>query len=240
MNDLLDINRGGDCWTFTLNRTAKMNALSAEMVEALIQGIEDAHASAARMLAFVGAGRNFCAGFDFSDIESQSEGDLLLRFVRIETLLRSVASSPCLTVAFAHGRNFGAGVDLFAVCKQRYSTPDASFQMPGLKFGLVLGSRRFCELVGRTAALDILQEARSVAAAEAQDIGLVLRMAQRDDWPALVADAQRIASALPVQAQKQLYKALDTDLADRDMADLVRSAACPGLKKRISDYLAER
>jgi enoyl-CoA hydratase/carnithine racemase len=240
MNDLLDINRGGDCWTFTLNRTAKMNALSAEMVEALIQGIEDAHASAARTLAFVGAGRNFCAGFDFSDIGTQSEGDLLLRFVRIETLLRSIASSPCLTVAFAHGRNFGAGVDLFAVCKQRYSTPDASFRMPGLKFGLVLGSRRFCELVGRTAALDILQEARSIAAAEAQDIGLVLRMAQRDDWPALVADAQRIASALSVQAQKQLYKALDTDLADRDMADLVRSAARPGLKKRISDYLAER
>jgi enoyl-CoA hydratase/carnithine racemase len=47
-------------------------------------------------------------------------------------------------------------------------------------------------------------------------------------------------NALSVQAQKQLYKALDTDLADRDMADLVRSAARPGLKKRISDYLAER
>ena len=86
----------------------------------------------------------------------------------------------------------------------------------------------------------LTRSAEDALEAEAQDIGLVLRTAQRDDWPALVADAQRIASALSVQAQKQLYKALDTDLADRDMADLVRSAARPGLKKRISDYLAER
>ncbi|MCR2153265.1 hypothetical protein NSX49_23710, partial [Salmonella enterica] len=76
------------------------------------------------------------------ELDAQSEGDLLLRFVRIETLLQRVAASPCLTVGLAHGRNFGAGVDLFGACKWRVSAPDASFRMPGLKFGLVLGTRR--------------------------------------------------------------------------------------------------
>ena len=120
-----------------------MNALSAGLVEALIAAVDQAQAEQARAIVFQGEGRNFSAGFDFGDWESHSEGDLLLRFVRIEMLLQRVAATPCLTVALAHGRNFGAGVDLFGACKWRLATPDASFRMPGLKFGLVLGTRRF-------------------------------------------------------------------------------------------------
>lgn len=236
MSELLDINQNGNFWTFTLNRTAQMNALSAEMVEVLTQGIENAHTNGARLLIFIGAGKNFSAGFDFSEIENQSEGDLLLRFVRIEMLLRMVTSSPCLTIAFAHGKNFGAGVDLFAACKQRYCTPDASFRMPGLKFGLVLGTRRFAHLVGRAKALEILQEARSMMATQAHDIGLVSRIMESSDWPIAMADAQRVATALPLQAQRQLYNVLDAELPDTDLADLVRSAASPGFKARISSY----
>src|SRR3546814_5225542 len=92
-------------------------------------------------------GKNFSAGFDFTGYEDQTDGDLLLRMVRIETLLQRVAGSPSLTVALAHGRNFGAGVDLFAACKLRYCSPATSFRMPGLKFGLVLGTRRFRGIV---------------------------------------------------------------------------------------------
>ena len=154
MTGSLDITQDAECWSFVLNRPAKMNALDADLIEALIAGVETAHASGARMITLSGAGRNFSAGFDFGEIETQSDGDLLLRFVRIETLLQLIASSPCLTVAFAQGRNFGAGVDLYAVCKHRFCTPDASFRMPGLKFGLVLGSRRFRDLEGQEKALE--------------------------------------------------------------------------------------
>lgn len=237
MTDLLNINQQGDTWTFTLNRSAKMNALSALMVEALISGVESAHNAGARLLIFDGAGKNFCAGFDFSDIDSQSDGDLLLRFIRIETLLQCIDSSPCLTVSFAHGKNFGAGVDLFAVCKQRYCSAEASFRMPGLKFGLVLGSRRFSDLVGRAMALQILQEAQSISATQAKDIGLVTSIAEVAGWQSIVGDAQRVARSLPVQAQRQLYKVLDSHWSDKDMADLVRSAAAPGLRNRIKDYI---
>jgi enoyl-CoA hydratase/carnithine racemase len=240
MSDLLDIKHDDDGSTFTFNRVVKMNALSAEMVEEIILAIDNAHSNGARYLMFIGAGKNFCAGFDFSDVESQSDGDLLLRFVRIEMLLHMIASSPCLTVAFAHGKTFGAGVDLFAVCKQRYCTPDASFRMPGLKFGLVLGSRRFSELVGRAKALDVLQEAKTITALEAREMGLVNDVREWTDWPGIATDAQRVAKALPIQAQKQLYQALDAELPDQDMANLVRSAAYPSLKKRLSEYFGER
>ena len=186
---------------------------------------------------FQGEGRNFSAGFDFGDWESHSEGDLLLRFVRIEMLLQRVAATPCLTVALAHGRNFGAGVDLFGACKWRLATPDASFRMPGLKFGLVLGTRRFAALVGAERARTILEQAATFDAESALRDGFVSRLAARDEWPAAADEALAVASALTDASRAQLYAALSLEAPDADLARLTRSAAEPGLKARVAAYL---
>lgn len=239
MTDEVIVSRSGDCWTFSLNRPEKMNALNSSIVEALLAGIAEAHASNASMLVFRGEGRNFSAGFDFGGVEDQSEGDLLLRFVRIETLLQTIDSSPCLTVALAHGKNFGAGVDLFASCKLRYSTPDAFFRMPGLKFGLVLGTRRFGNLVGTATARSILEEARGFTANEAVDIGFVTKTAEADTWSDLLASASEKAAQLDTPTRAQLYRVLGNEQADADLAALVRSAALPGIKERIRRYLGK-
>jgi enoyl-CoA hydratase/carnithine racemase len=240
MTDQLQIERNAQSWTFTLNRPDKMNALNSPLVEALLQGVGDAHASGARMLVFQGAGRNFSAGFDQGDLDSQSDADLLLRLVRVETLLHLVASSPCLTVAFAHGRNFGAGVDLFAACRHRYSAADASFRMPGLRFGLVLGTRRFADLVGYAKAREILEQTRQMSATETADIGLVTRLVEADGRADAVAKALHVATLLDPATQQHLYRVLDAERPDQDLADLVRSASRPGLKSRILAYMNER
>lgn len=236
MSDMLQTRRTGDCWTLTLHREDKMNALNADLVEALIEEVGNARAAGARVIVFRGAGRNFSAGFDSGELERQTDGDLLLRFVRIETLLNMVAVSPCLSVAFAHGRNFGAGVDLFAACRQRYCSSDATFRMPGLRFGLVLGTRRFAELVGVAHAQRILQESLVVGARQAESIGLATRLLEPEDWDNAISEATRIALALDPLAQQQLHQALCRENADRDLAALVRSAARPGLKNRIAEY----
>lgn len=237
MSGLLGIERREDVWTFVLNRPDKRNALSAELVDRLLDGVQQAHAQQARVLAFRGAGRNFSAGFDFSDIDAQSEGDLVLRFVRIEMLLQLVASSPCLTVALAHGRNFGAGVDLFAACRQRLAAADATFRMPGLKFGLVLGTRRFGDIVGRERAAQVLQEAATFNAAQALDMGFVHQVAETGSWDEAMVRALSKASALDDASRAALYRVLASPHGDSDMASLVRSAAQPGLKQRVAGYL---
>lgn len=234
----LTIDRDGAAWTFTLARPEKRNALSAELVEALLASVEEAHRSDAALLVFRGEGNNFSAGFDFADFATQSEGDLLHRFVRIETLLQTVAASPCLTLALAHGRNFGAGVDLVAACRQRIATPDASFRMPGLKFGLVLGTRRFADIVGPARAAPILQEARAFDASEAAAIGFVDALVDMPQWPAAIEEARKTSSALEPATRATLYEVLRTDHGDADLATLVRSAARAGLKARIEGYLA--
>ncbi|MFM0388790.1 enoyl-CoA hydratase/isomerase family protein [Paraburkholderia dipogonis] len=240
MTDQLQIERSAQSWTFTLNRPDKMNALNSPLVEALLRGVGDAHASGARMLVFQGVGRNFSAGFDQGDLDSQSDADLLLRLVRVETLLHLVASSPCLTIAFAHGRNFGAGVDLFAACRHRYSAPDASFRMPGLRFGLVLGTRRFGDLVGYAKAREILEQTRQMSATEAADIGLATRLVEADGRADAIAEALQVATLLDPTTQQHLYRVLERERPDQDLADLVRSASRPGLKSRILAYMSER
>jgi len=237
---LVSVRREPGCWTVVIDRGAKANALSAPMVEALILAVEEAHAARVPVLAFEGRGRNLSAGFDFGDYEAQSEGDLVLRFVRIEALLQSIARSPCLTLAFAHGRNFGAGVDLFAACRWRVAAPDATFRMPGLGFGLLLGTRRFASIVGRDAAREVLERLATFDAARAKEMGFVRRIAPREDWAAILAEAVATARDLPEESRAALHRALDPATHDADLADLVRSAAAPGLKARIARYLAQQ
>jgi enoyl-CoA hydratase/carnithine racemase len=237
MTNLVQIRREDQAFHILLNRPEKMNALSADMVEGLIDAVSQAHDDGAQVIVLQGEGRNFSAGFDFSGLDAQSEGDLLLRFVRIETLLQTLRASPCLTVGLAHGRNFGAGVDLFAACRLRYAEKDASFRMPGLKFGLVLGTRHFASLVGTQAARTLLETAASFEAPHAREIGFVHDLAERGEWPAQCARAVARAAGLPPASRAALYDTLADDDADQDLARLVRSAAAPGLKQRIAAYL---
>ena len=234
----LVVERDGDCWTLVLDRPEKANAFSAGLVEALIEGVAGAEAQGASVIAFRGNGRNLSAGFDFTGYEAQSEGDLVLRFVRIETLLQRVARSPCLTLALAHGRNFGAGVDLFAACRWRIAAPDAAFRMPGLGFGLVLGTRRFAALVGAGRAQDILSRLATFDTAAARDMHFVTRTAAVEEWGAIVQEARQAVAMLAPEARAALHRATGSGTDDADLADLVRSASAPGLKQRIAAYLA--
>ena len=142
MNDELLRQHDSHVTRLTLNRAQKANALSASLVEALLDAVEYAATDGTRLLILEGAGAHFCAGFDFTDVQAQSEGDLVLRFIRIETLLQALYHAPFETLALAHGRVFGAGADIVASCSQRIATPDTSFRMPGLRFGVVLGTRQ--------------------------------------------------------------------------------------------------
>ncbi|QVQ27176.1 enoyl-CoA hydratase/isomerase family protein [Achromobacter deleyi] len=240
MSSVLRIDKQGGRHELTLARPEKMNALSADLVEALISALDDAEAQGAKVIVLKGEGRNFSAGFDFGDWQAQSEGDLLLRFVRIEILLQRLAASPCLTVALAHGRNFGAGVDVFGACKWRISAPDATFRMPGLKFGLVLGTRRYATLVGAERARTVLEQAATFSAEDALRDGFASRLAAPEEWPAIGQQALDTACALTDASRAQLYAALSQEVPDADLARLVRSAAQPGLKDRVAAYLQAR
>lgn len=220
----------------TLNRPQKANALSAALVEALLDAVEYAATDGTRLLIVEGNGPHFCAGFDFSDFQAQSEGDLALRFIRIETLLQALYHAPYATLALAHGRVFGAGADLVACCSLRVAAADTTFRMPGLRFGVVLGTRRLAQRIGADRARDILATSRTFDAAQALANGFLTGIAPQDQWPALAGDTQAAAEALTPAAAAALHRCVITDSRAADMAELARSVSTPGLKERIRRY----
>ena len=234
------VERRGTTLVATLDRADKMNALSGPLVDALLKVVEEAYRDGTRLLVLRGNGRNFSAGFDMGGHEAQSEGDLLLRFVRLEQLLQAVRYAPFDTLALAHGRNFGAGVDLIAACARRVASAEATFRMPGLKFGLVLGSRLFARRVGDERAREVLQVSATFGADEARAWGFLGEIAGQDRWPEVIGRAAAAAEALPPESAARLFAVTTTDHRDADLAELVRSAARPGIKERIAAYLSQK
>ena len=225
---MITCNRAGGVITLTLNRPEMGNALGPALVEALIAEVGSAcRPGETHTLVLRGAGKHFCTGLDLSDLDGLSDGDLLLRLVRIETLLAMLWHAPIRTMAVAHGRTWGAGADLFAACEQRVAVAGASFRFPGAQFGIVLGTRRLSERVGTDVARALVVDGGTLDAAQALACGLASLPAEPPMLASPVVEAS-LAAAVRLATR--------ADLRDADMAALVRSAAVPGLQARVSAY----
>ena len=107
MTDELIVLHDGPVTRLTLNRPEKANALSPGLTEALIAAFEAAEQDGTRLMVLSGAGKGFCSGFDLSGFDDLRDGDLVLRIIRIETMLQIVYHVPFPTLALGHGRIMG-------------------------------------------------------------------------------------------------------------------------------------
>lgn len=227
---MLKVDRAPGVMTLVLDRPDLGNALGPAMVEALIAELEGVAADpSTHTLLLCTSGRHFCTGLDLSELATLSDGDLLLRLVRIETLLAMLWHAPVRTVAVARGRTWGAGADLFAACEHRVAGADTRFRFPGAQFGIVLGTRRLAERIGTDAARRLVLEGGELDAPRALAAGLVDSIASTADLAQPQVDPA---------AARAIRMATRADLRDADLAALVRSAAAPGLQVRISAYRA--
>ena len=250
---MLIVQRDGGVATLTLNRPGLGNALGPGLVESLIAESGQAIADpATHTLVLRGEGRHFCTGLDLSDLDTVSDGDLLLRLVRIELLLSMWWHAPARTVALAHGRAWGAGADLFVVCEQRVAAEDTTLRFPGAQFGIVLGTRRLAERIGTDAARRAVLEGAEFDARAALAAGLVSAIGDQPTLPALPAQPTQATHTTHTTQASHTTQPVDRVTAaairaatravhrDADLAALVRSAAVPGLRARIVAYRARQ
>lgn len=238
MNDAVAVEESGDVLTIALSRPDKANALSAEMADGVIAALRQAGTSGARAIVLRGEGRHFCAGFDFGDFDALTDGDLTLRFLQVEEMLQAVFHAPVPVLALVQGRAIGAGADLAAAAMRVVATPKASFQMPGPRFGVVLGTRRLAYRIGNVKARQIQIENRPVSAEEAAALGLVDQLAEQETWEGTVSDFVEAYTRLEPGVTSALAEVTRPDTRDADMAALARSVAQPGLKDRIAAFRA--
>ena len=235
---VLLVEQRGEVKYLLLNRPEKRNALNLALADALLQAFTQAGGDGTRLIVLQGKGPGFCAGFDFSELESSSPGDLLLQFVRIEQVLQALAHAPVDTLALVHGAAIGAGADLLAACRHRIGAADVQARFPGARFGLILGSRRLAACVGAGVALALIGAPEKISADRLHEIGLLMQVSEAANWPQLVQQVLQQVTQVPASTRTMVLQALNGDTRAQDMADLVATAAHPEVKQRIAAYLA--
>lgn len=161
----------------TLDRSAALNALSFDILETLHKTLEEVASSKARGLVFTGAGdKAFCAGADIPELMGRSLMAERNGATLGQAAFDRIAALQIPSVAVIHGYAFGGGLELALACTFRVATQQARMGLPEVKLGLIPGyggTQRLPRLVGEGRALEIIMSGRTVAAEEAERIGLV-------------------------------------------------------------------
>ncbi len=240
MSDVLTVSRVGPRTCVTLNRPDKANALAAPLVTALHEAITQAISDGTTVFTIQGNGRNFCAGFDLSSLERETDDTIIPRLMDLERMLQAIYYAPFATISLIHGGAFGAGFDLAMACDYRLATKDARFRMPGWRMGLALGTRRTAQRVGAERAFVFLRDAVIINAEQALEQQFVTEIADPMTWLRRVEDIATVNAKLPPKSYAQLKRLLQSDTAEADLRDLHASLVATPLKPRMLQYVASR
>jgi enoyl-CoA hydratase/carnithine racemase len=166
----------------TLNRPERRNALSGELVEALLAAVQEAAPPGGpRALVLTGAGDRFCAGGDLGPAGLMGDGFLAqhAQRARFADLLHALVHSPVPIVAAVQGDAMGGGFGLAAACHLIVVDTAAGFSTPELKLGLF--PMMIWPVLARALPQKLLNElvltSRRLGAEEALRVGLVNEVA---------------------------------------------------------------
>lgn len=186
----------------TLNRPAKLNAISLATVGDLHAAIAAATADAAvRVIAITGAGdKAFAAGSDLGEVADRDLNKALEPIV--QGIAERLERCPKPTIAAINGICFGGGLEVALGCDLRVAARSARFATPEGRLGIIPGggaTQRLPRLVGRAWALEMLLMGEPIDAERALQIGLVTRLVEDADLlPAVRGMAEHLASFAPL------------------------------------------
>jgi len=125
-------------------------------------------------------------------------------------------------IAMIHGYCYGGGVAVSLAADVRYAADDARFAIPAARLGVgydLVGIETLANLVGLSAAKEILFTAQPYDAEAARRMGLVNQVLEKAELESFVrATAQRIAGNAPltIRSVKLIARELEKDPAQRD------------------------
>ena len=208
----------GGVLTATLNRPEKKNAIDTPMIDALLTLLERADLDGAvRVVALRGAGGDFCAGMDLSELLASADKSVeanrqaALHFGEIFLRMRRI---PKPIVAVVHGRALAGGCGLSTACDLVLATESAQFGYPEVQRGFVpaIVMTLLKRATGEKVAFDLAATGRILGAPEAAGLGLVSRVYEDSDFEDQVSEVLRALAAASPSAlafTKQQFYQLD-------------------------------
>jgi enoyl-CoA hydratase len=209
----------------TLNRPDQLNAMTAELCQALHRALEEAARDrSCRAIILTGSGRAFCAGLDLRGYGeapgtdgSDEARDRLTRQEHMSRLILRLRATPQPIIAAVNGPAAGFGLALVLGSDIRFAASDAVFRVAFFNVGVSncdMGTSWLLpRLVGAARAHELMLTGRRFGADEALDMGLVADVVDGEELidRALEAAAQ-IAELAPwgVRMTKQgMWSALE-------------------------------
>jgi enoyl-CoA hydratase len=208
----------------TLNRPDNLNAMDRtmhrEIHELYARIVADADVE---VVVLTGAGRAFCAGADFKQMQENNEGDAYDDgfsdlFVDGVAIARNILAVRRPMIAAVNGDAVGIGATFALFCDIVFMAAGARIGDPHVQAGLVAadgGVVLWPLLVGINRAKEFLMTGDLLTAADAERIGLVNHVVPRDELDeAAMAMARKLArgASLAIRFNKQL---VNKELEDR-------------------------
>jgi enoyl-CoA hydratase len=193
-----------DIGVLTVNRPDKLNALSTELTEELLQFLVEVEKDDdLRVLVITGAGdKAFVAGADIKELVERDAvmGRDISRFR--QALFARIENLPIPVIAAVNGYALGGGLELALACNIRIASEKAQFGAPEVKLGIIPGdggTQRLPRLVGLGRAMELVLTGDFIDALEAHRIGLVNKVVPHEELlENVMALAKKIASRPPL------------------------------------------
>lgn len=186
----------------TMNRPERRNALSPELVQALIAGLREADADPeVRAVILTGAGEKaFCAGGDLG--APSGEGFLGMHEDRgaFAELLKTLRHMKTPTVGAVNGMALGGGFGLVLACDLAVASSEAQLGTPEVKRGLfpMMIARLIYEQLPRKAANALVLLGEKIDAKRAEELGVVNESVSAADVDEVALGyAKRVAALSP-------------------------------------------
>jgi enoyl-CoA hydratase len=206
------IERDGRVGIVRMNRPQQLNALSGELMSAVVEALrafdDD---SEIRAIVLGGGERAFAAGADIGELAggtpiSMYENRRLDQWDAIRDVRTPI-------VAAVSGFCLGGGCELAMLCDLVVASESARFGQPEINLGVLPGAggtQRLTRAVGKSVAMDMILTGRMLSAREALAFGLVARVVAREAW---LDEAKRVAGEIAAKgpiAVRLAKEAVDT------------------------------
>jgi enoyl-CoA hydratase/carnithine racemase len=197
--ELVRVRHDGEVAIICLDNPGRLNAFSVAMREQLYTRLlELEQRQDCRALVLTGAGGNFCAGGDISEMQRRGVLEARLRMDLPTRIFKMLVAGPKPFIAAVEGNVAGAGLSLVAASDYCVAAANASFACAFLKMGLIpdvggiwslprkIGQRRTMELCalaepfGAEAALrmDLINKICEPGKALEEAVGVARRFAK--------------------------------------------------------------
>jgi enoyl-CoA hydratase len=241
----------GRILTVTVNRPEKLNALNAEVMEALAAAFRSASDDAIGGVILTGAGEKaFIAGADITAFRALTPVSARAFARRGQAILDAIETLGKPVIAAVNGFALGGGCEVALACTLRFASKNAKLGQPEVNLGLIPGyggSQRLSRLVGKGRALEILLTGDAVSAEEAYRIGLVNRVVEPADLlPACREVLKKILAKAPVAIRHVLdavNAGLDMPFAAAEDHEATLFGLCfatDDMKEGVSAFLEKR